>query len=354
MKNIILVVLVLMIACKTSNKPESEEATTNPRDNKPVSVGVMILKKQAFKNEIIANGRLSASKKIDLVFEVSGKLVELNVTNGSFVYKGDIIARLDQQQFLTELNLAKVQLDNARLALEDILISQGYSITDSNNIPTKIFDIAKIKSGYQSAITNYHKTLFNFNNSIIKAPFDGVIANLDYKIFSQVTAGKTFCTIIDNSSFDVIFYVTEFDIKNINKNATVLIIPFIYPDLQFFGKIDEVNPVIEEKGLIKIKAKIKSNDKLLEGMNVKVYVQNEIPDQFVVPKSAVLIRDNKEVLFKYINGSAYWTYVNVIHENSNSYAIIPDKERSAILNEGDTIIVSNNLNLAHDSRVMIE
>ncbi|NIJ46621.1 hypothetical protein FHR24_003116, partial [Wenyingzhuangia heitensis] len=74
----------------------------------------------------------------------------------------------------------------------------------------------------------------------------------------------------------------------------------------------------------------------------------------VVPKSAVILRQNQEVLFKVVNGKAYWTYVLTTHENSSSYAVIPHPDKStANLEENDSIIVSGNLNLAHESEVKV-
>ena len=90
-------------------------------------------------------------------------------------------------------------------------------------------------------------------------------------------------------------------------------------------------------------------------MNVKVLLKKDVRNQLVVPKSAVVLRDNQEVLFKVVAGKAYWTYIQTTMENSSSYAVIahPDKS-SATLNPRDIVIVSGNLNLAHDSEVVVK
>jgi hypothetical protein len=68
----------------------------------------------------------------------------------------------------------------------------------------------------------------------------------------------------------------------------------------------------------------------------------------------VLLRQNLEVLFLYKDGEAYWTYVKIEMENSDSYAVVANEERSATLQPGDTVIISGNLNLAHGSKVSIK
>ena len=90
-------------------------------------------------------------------------------------------------------------------------------------------------------------------------------------------------------------------------------------------------------------------------MNVKVYIQKEIPDQFVVPKTSVVLRQNQEVLFTVKSGKTYWTYVQTTNENSKQYTVIPHPDKSsAKLTPGDTIVVSGNLNLAHDTEVVVK
>ena len=100
---------------------------------------------------------------------------------------------------------------------------------------------------------------------------------------------------------------------------------------------------------------MKNDGQLLEGMNVKVLIQKDVAKQFIVPKASVVLRQNQEVLFTVKSGKTYWTYVQITNENSRQYTVIPHPDKSsATLKQGDTIVVSGNLNLAHDSEVSIK
>jgi len=141
-------------------------------------------------------------------------------------------------------------------------------------------------------------------------------------------------------------------LQQIKINQTVKIRTFS-TDKIYTGKISEINPIVEENGMVKIKALIANSGKLMEGMNVEVIIENKISNQLVVPKSAVVLRQNKEVLFRIINGKAFWTYVKTEFENSNSYTVKANADIGAEINVGDTIIISGNLNLAHESEVEV-
>jgi len=117
--------------------------------------------------------------------------------------------------------------------------------------------------------------------------------------------------------------------------------------------VTEINPVIHENGMVEVKARISNKGNLLDGMQVKVSVKKSVPGQLVVPKEAVVLRQNQEVLFRYTNGIAYWTYVQTGLENSQHYTVIAHPDKGATLEAGDTVIISNNLNLAHESKVVL-
>ena len=70
-------------------------------------------------------------------------------------------------------------------------------------------------------------------------------------------------------------------------------------------------------------------------------------DVIIVPKGAVLFRDNRPLVFTVVDGQAQWTYVTPGKMNEDFYEI---KENLAV---GDTLVVDGNYNLAHQAKVRI-
>ena len=104
-----------------------------------------------------------------------------------------------------------------------------------------------------------------------------------------------------------------------------------------------------------MRAQVANDGSLIDGMNVKVVVERMIPGQLVVPRSAVVIRDNLDVLFTYTpDGRAHWTYVKILYSNGDSHVVTANTDRNATLSEGDQVIVSGNLNLADNSEVTLK
>lgn len=111
------------------------------------------------------------------------------------------------------------------------------------------------------------------------------------------------------------------------------------------GHITEINPIVGKGGSVQIKASIDGKGKLYEGMNLKVIIKRPISQQLVIPKSAVVLRSGRQVVFSYSNGRAIWNYVKTNLENSSEYTIVDG------LQEEMDIIISGNESLAHETEV---
>ena len=325
-KNILvlgLIAIVLLQSCKESkdkNENKVSEAKTEFKAEKNL-VDTIILRKVDFYREIISNGNLNASQRAELTFPQQGVIESVNIANGTRVKQGDVIIKLDQDNLRIKLDQAKSALDKAELDFKDNIIGYGYGL-DTNKIPAEQLKVAKIKSGYITAKQNYQVAQKDLSNAILKAPFNGVIANLNAK--KHENSKDAVCVIIDDSSFDVEFNLLESELGFIKQGQNVKISPFSNPTVNYIGKIKNINPLVDEKGQIKILASVDNKGhNLIEGMNVRVYIESKSTNELVVPKSAVVIRDGYDVLFTYNpdNGKAGWVYVDILSSNSSSHIV---------------------------------
>jgi len=339
-------------ACSTNESEKAKEAelTTKTVEEKPTEVKVVPLEYKDFNYELISNGTIAAMNKADLKFQAQEKIIKIDVRNGDKVVKGQKIAELDKFKLESNLRQADEALEKAKLDLQDLLIGQGYSMSDSSKVPVEIMKIAKLRSNYDQSISNLTMAKHNLKEMTLYAPFTGVVANLVSKEHNYPT-GETFCTIIDNNHPEVVFNILENEIPLIKKNDKVIVTPFSSNEYTTEGYISEINPVVDKNGMVRVKAIVNNKEgKFFEGMNVKVRVQRLLGKQLVIPKSALVLRANREVVFTLNGGNkAKWNYVSTTHENSDSYAVLDD----GTLVAGDTIISEGTINLAHEAPVIV-
>lgn len=333
------------------------DTTVNKKAQIQISnpVDTITLRRSIFRSQLISNGKLRAQQKSDLRFAGSGAVTWLAGGNGTPVAAGAVIARLDEREARIRLEQARQAMRKADIDLQDALLGFGFDIADSAQVPRETLRIAQLRSGYDGAVTGLESAELAAENCVLTAPFGGKIANLKTKLHEN-PKGDFFCSVINDRSFDVEFSILESELANVRVGQEVKVATFVDPAKRYAGHVAHINPTVDDKGQILVTANIPNPGGLMDGMNVKVYIESAVPNKLVVPKSAVLVRDDREVLFRYDpeTGKAMWTYVLIEASNSDSHAVMANTDRGAELNVGDAIIVSGNLNLADGSEVEIK
>jgi RND family efflux transporter MFP subunit len=346
--NIIIGLSALAFVACTNAK--SEEKTYAKIDSKQELVKVKTIKSKLdkFKLELVCNGKAVASKKASLAFIISDIVKSVKVRNGDRVKKGQLLASLDTYKSEQLLRTADLSLRKSKLELENELISNGYKFKDTAKVEKKIFDIMKLRSGYTAATDAYSKAIHDYKHTNIYAPFSGLIADMDVKECNPSAEYKKFCLLLDDSNMEIVFDVLETEISYLKKGMKVEASSFADQSIHLFGKIIEINPKIDENGMVKLKALIDNKgSRLVDGMNISLKVKREIDNSLIVPKSAVLARQGKKIVFVYVDGEAIWKYVTTGFENSTQVSITKG------LKAGEEVIYENNLGLAHQTKVIL-
>ena len=152
--------------------------------------------------EVKYPGRVRASQRVDLAFQVAGPLIELPVTEGQNVKKGEIIARILPRDFETEIAKAKAKALDAEQQFQryrDLYVKKQVSKAD--------FD--KYKSQADIAKARQKETEDTLSDTYLRAPFTGVIAKRYVENFEDVQAKAPIVSIQDISEIEVLVDVPE-------------------------------------------------------------------------------------------------------------------------------------------------
>ncbi len=230
------------------------------------------------------------------------------------------------------------------------IINEGFKTLDDTIKLTALRKEAMyLQCGYTSSLKAFEKAEKEYTLIKTRAPFDGIIADLEAKPYNQTSVYKSLCTLIDDSKMEVVFNVLETEIGNLHSGMEVEITPYANHKYTLTGKITEVNPRIDENGMVKVKAVTDNQQRILvDGMNVSILIKRQIDHKIIIPKSAVLPRQGKKVVFVYQKGKAMWRYVTTGYENSTEVSVEEG------ISPGDTVIYDNNLGLSHMNTVVIE
>ena len=272
---ILATVCLVMTSCSTNSQQAttSQEPVTTPVDvQEEVVSEVKPEVKELPSNSLTATGKVKAANYTDLYFRSQELIAHVYVKNGARVGKGQKIADLEVFALNSQLRQAEISLEQDKLELQDILIGQGYAPDHLDKVPADMMKLAKVKSGYEQADLQKENALREMENATLVAPFDGVIANLTAKPHHMASSSEPFCRIIQTSNMEVEFQVLENELHLIKMGQKVEIVPQATTVGVQQGEICSMNPLVNEKGLIQVRARVKGNVGLMEGMNVTVRI----------------------------------------------------------------------------------
>lgn len=345
---------LMLLGCQSPKSEKQEDSAIQVLSSSPTEVQVEPVRFGSFELELYSNGRISSSSTAELYFTSPSSVATVErvfVKNGDRVETGAIIAELStDEDLMKRVREAELALLRSDLDMRDVLISMGYMPSEKmEEIPEEAIKLAKVKSGYRAAELQLQSAKVDLEGQVLRAPISGIVSDLNTPVHTALDKSKPFCKIADHSRLEIRFPIMESELSLITPGDEVLVRPLAYPELEVSGHVVEINPVINEHGMTEVQADIVSNAKLLPGMNAEVRCIRLVGEQWVVPKSAVVIRSGRNVIFTLEDGhTARWVYVTLLYENSRSYAVKTDE-----LKEGDLVIVSNNINLSHGSEVTV-
>jgi RND family efflux transporter MFP subunit len=149
---------------------------------------------------------IKATQQADMGFEVPGRMEEFLVKEGQLVRKGDLLARLDDRDYQSELEKARA---NQRKALADLNRSLSIYRQDKGAISEGAIDSdRRAKEVADAALQQAEKAV---EDTGLRAPFDGYVARKLVEDFANVQAKEPVLILQDVSQLEVEVSIPERD-----------------------------------------------------------------------------------------------------------------------------------------------
>jgi RND family efflux transporter MFP subunit len=163
----------------------------------------------------------------------SGTLIERPVSIGDQVSEGDLIARLDPRDFQARLQAAEADARNSERNL-----ARGRELLEKSFISEAEIDRLEASVDItQSTLQLARKAL---SDSVIRAPFDGVISNLLVENFQSVPAKKNIARLLGTEQIEMVVNLSELQIATLPNVETIEVVFDAFPDLRLPAEITEI------------------------------------------------------------------------------------------------------------------
>lgn len=201
---ILLVFLPLLAAACRSERPMAEQKV------RPVKV---VVAADASVIDRDFPGLATPDDAVNLAFKVSGQVLDVPVSRGASVRKGELLAELDPRDFQLQLAADRSVYEQAASKLtrmKRLLAHEAISRQDYEAAQTQ----------YAQALSTYENSEDILKDTKLRAPFDGVVEEKYVDNYERVTSGQTIIRIVSPVTTTVRFTMPERGLYLLEEPAT--------------------------------------------------------------------------------------------------------------------------------------
>jgi len=290
---------------------------------------------------VVANGYVVARTKAAVSAKIPGRLAMLNVSEGSRVEKGAVIARLDNADYAAAVGQAEAGLASAKATLietqsdRDQLRREYVRVRDIHAQNPNLVSPQEVENAesrarqgdarvdaqtarVDAAAAALRVAQANLENTYIRAPFSGTVlrkeAEVGEVVAPSVGGGLTrgaVVTMADLATLEVEVDVNEAYIARVQGGQQARITLDAYPDTSFRGAVRQVVPTADrQRATVQVKVTIVDRDpRILTEMGAKVeFLGGTSPQQaterprVIVPAEAVRSENGRDVVWMVRDG----------------------------------------------------
>ena len=236
----VLILLSALAACH-------EEQKAAPQAVRPVRTVTVELQEGGEK--VSLTGEIQPRYQADLGFRVNGKILERPVDVGTPVKKGEVLARLDPQQYKQDLEVAKSEIAVAEAEVtrsqaqeyrQRELLKNGNTTRVQYDQALKTFKTAQAQ--LDSAQAKQIQASENLGYTDLKADNDGVITAIGADAGQVVSAGQMVVRLAQAGEREGVFNIAEGTFKTRPKDPTVVVHLVSNPQIEVAGKVRYISP----------------------------------------------------------------------------------------------------------------
>ena len=328
---------------KNEELAEADKIMRNvSRTQKTLNVNATIVKPQELIEEIPIIGSLLPDEEVNLSFETSGKIVEINFDEGTPVKQGQLLAKVNDRPLQAQLQrlVSQLKLAEDRVFRQEALLRRDAVSKEAlEQVKT---DLATLKADIESVEAQIEQTE-------LRAPFDGIIGLRQVSVGSYASPTTVVAKLTKISPLKVEFAVSERYANDVKLGSNLT--------FTLEGSLNQYHAQVyaRESSLdlnthtLTIRALYPNPTGIMPGRYASITLRkHEYKDALAVPSEAIVPEMGKDKIFLYKNGKAEPVeIITGVRTESLVQAIRG-------VSEGDTVIISGTQQLRTGMPIVID
>jgi RND family efflux transporter MFP subunit len=306
-----------------------------------------------------STGTIKADEEVRLTAQRIGRISKLYIKEGSLVKAGDLVAEIDPDETMYNLQMAQAALQRIQARLDELkaaynplkievettidkakanlqetekrlkrfmdLREKGYISQMEVDSMQRDHDVTK--ATYESALSGREQLIaraeeikaqeaavreaknylllarLNYDYSFVSSPLSGVVTSVPVKIGDTAARGTLMASVVSTDSLYIEAFIDEADIAKVSKGQRVYVSMDAYPDRIFEGEVYMISPIVlggkQEARTFEVRVKFKEKGITIKpGMSADVEIMvDSVKDKLVVPSQAIIERSGGKFVF---------------------------------------------------------
>ena len=333
----------------------------------PTSYATLTVAKSDITVPLKYSATLKGTNDVTIKPQVSGQLMEICITEGQQVKKGDVLFRIDDRNAQLELEVAEANLLSAQAAESSAKLEfeSNKNLYEKGIVSKYMVDNAENQYKQAQASVAQHKATanrarVNLGYCTITSPVAGVIGSIPVFAGDQVDVSTYLTMVSGNAKMYAEFSVSESVLEERAQSKDTQASLKEFPDVTFLfksgteysrkGRITSITGTVDRTtGALTCKATFPNPDGVLySGIQGTVVIPFSAKDVMVIPQNAVVRLQDKSLVYKVATDScAYSVIVETVGFNNSRDLVILSG-----LEVGDVIVTEGANNLMEGQRVL--
>lgn len=321
-----------------TGKTNEEKSTTgqSQRGNgrRVLNANAVIIKEHTLADDINPRGRLMPDEEVNLSFQTSGQITQINFSEGSQVKKGQLLAKVNDAPLQAQLKKLEAQLKLA----QDRVYRQS-ALLEKDAVSKEAYE--QVKTDLEALNADIQLVKANIALTELRAPFDGVIGLRQVSEGAYASPTTVIAKLTKVSPLKVEFSIPERYSNQIKPGTKVTftvdgILDTFHANVYALeSQIDPITNTLTVRALYP-----NTNNRLVPGKPANIWVRMfELSDAISIPSQAIVPEMGKDKVFLYKNGKAEPTFITKGLRTASDVQVLEG------LQLGDTLIISGTLQL---------
>jgi membrane fusion protein (multidrug efflux system) len=342
LQGVFVTTLILLISCGGEKKQQPPRGGGGGRSQGPISVDGFVVSEKSISEDIEVPGSLLPFEETQIRSEVGGRIVQLNINEGSVVTKGTILVKLFDQDLQAQLKKLEVQLKIKEKSEErsgELLKIQGISQQDYD---LSALDVENLRADIQS-------TKIAISKTEIRAPYSGRVGLRNVSLGAYIAPNDIITVLRQVDKLKLEFSIPEKYAKEIAPGYLVSFMVDGGRSSHNAKVIATENSVDQNTRTLRVRALVdEKHPELIPGVFAKVNLQlgkNDkallVPTQSVIPTAR-----NKQVI--------------VVRRDSAMYSVVETGIRDSVfvqitsgVKPGDTVVTTGLMAIRPNSKLKV-